>query len=884
MLPAGHQLGAYRVISPLGSGGMGEVYLAEDTRLHRRVALKVLPAATAEDAVSRKRLLREAQAAATLDHPNICTVYDIGDDGGHSYIAMQYVEGETLAARMRRRPLDMKTALSIAAQVAAALAEAHKQGIIHRDIKPQNVMLTPAGQVKVLDFGLAKLMAPVESGAETATLLTDTSVVAGTVPYMSPEQVRGEPLDPRTDVFSFGTMLYESLSRVHPFNAATAADTMSAILTREPPALVDPATPSELQRILRKCLDKNRDRRYQSMRDLVIDLENVGRDLTGPEERPSDPKVAPPPIAPAVPSRRWAIAALVMAGLAVALGAGWFFWLRPQPMVISPADFVQVTNFPDAASAPAISPDGRMVAFIRGDWFLDSAQIYVKLLPNGEAKQLTNDALLKYGPAFTPDGTHVTYTAVANAETPTMSWSVWSVPVLGGEPTRVLPNAAGLTWIGDRRVLFSEVEQGAALHMGVVTATEDRSAETRIYFPPHERAMAHFSALSPDRKWILVVQMSGAGPFERCQLVPFDGKTAAQPVGPNGACHAAAWSVDGRWMYFSAFVNGTSHLWRQRFPDGPSEQLTFGAVTGEEGVAMAPDGRSLITSVGQAHASLWVHEASGDRLVPLEGSVGAAVVAADNKRAYCTIRGSAGADSTGLAVVDLATGKADRILSGFRIGDFAVSRDERRVVFGAVNEQGGNQIWLATLDRSAPPRRVVDDADSANFGKDGELVYRSVSKNVNHLFRVDENGQHPEEVWDGEVVALNAVSPDGEWAVAQIAAQSGLQTVAVPIHGGRPRPLCNSVCDSAWSIDGRIFYTTVQTPPSGDPQVIAVKLAPGHLFPDVPEGGALDAQHWAAHAGAVVLPRTDILPGPDPSAYVFARTSRTSNLFLVKLR
>ncbi|HYT74928.1 MAG TPA: serine/threonine-protein kinase, partial [Vicinamibacterales bacterium] len=272
MLPSGHHLGPYRILSQLGVGGMGEVYLAEDTRLRRNVALKVLPHEAAEDEQSRRRLIREAQAAATLDHVNICTVYEVGEADGRSFIAMQYVQGQTLAATLKRGPLDLSSALAIAARLAAALAEAHQHGVIHRDVKPQNIMLTPGNQVKVLDFGLAKFTTPLAHDAHTATVLTQDGAVTGTAPYMSPEQIRGEPLDPRSDVFSFGCVLYEMLARVNPFLCRNAADTMAAVLMREPPPLPEASVPAELQRIVRKCLEKDRDRRYQTMRDLAIDL------------------------------------------------------------------------------------------------------------------------------------------------------------------------------------------------------------------------------------------------------------------------------------------------------------------------------------------------------------------------------------------------------------------------------------------------------------------------------------------------------------------------------------------------------------------------------------------------------------------------------------
>ncbi len=264
----------------LGAGGMGEVYLAQDTLLDRKVAIKLLPAESQADDQARKRLVREAQAAAKLDHTNICSIYEVGEADGRQFIAMQYVDGETLNVRAARKSLDFSEIVNIAAQVADALAEAHAHGVIHRDIKPGNVMLTSRGQAKVMDFGLAKAIGgKVESEAKTQSVLTTPGTILGTLPYMSPEQVTGEQTDARSDIFSFGAMLYEMVSGRQPFVSESAAATASAILTHEPPPLARfaPEIPDELQRIVRKCLAKDREHRYQSARDLAIDLENIRR-------------------------------------------------------------------------------------------------------------------------------------------------------------------------------------------------------------------------------------------------------------------------------------------------------------------------------------------------------------------------------------------------------------------------------------------------------------------------------------------------------------------------------------------------------------------------------------------------------------------------------
>src|SRR5947208_11999390 len=283
---SGQTVAHYKIGSLLGEGGMGEVYLAQDTKLDRKVAIKFLPERLVADEQARKRLVREALAAAKLDHPNICSIYEVGEDDGRSFIVMQHVEGETLDVRMKRKPLDLSESLSLASQLADALAEAHTHGIIHRDIKPSNIIITPRGQAKVMDFGLAKSLSTtgaIDTEAATQSLLTAPGTVIGTVPYMSPEQVKGEQLDARTDIFSFGVVLYEAISGQQPFAGASAAATASAIVTHEPAPLARfaPDIPAEVQLIVRKCLEKNRERRYQTIREVALDLDSCRREVEG---------------------------------------------------------------------------------------------------------------------------------------------------------------------------------------------------------------------------------------------------------------------------------------------------------------------------------------------------------------------------------------------------------------------------------------------------------------------------------------------------------------------------------------------------------------------------------------------------------------------------
>ena len=886
----GRQLGAYRVQALLGAGGMGQVYRARDTKLQRDVAVKFLPHVFISDPERLSRFEGEARMLAALNHPNIGAIYGFEEADGLRFLVLELVDGQTLADKLAvvsseradGSGLRIRDALSIAGQIALALDVAHEKGIIHRDLKPANIKITPEGVAKVLDFGLAKTT----STAATPDLTHSPTVpanysgagaVLGTPGYMSPEQARGHMVDKRTDIWAFGCVLYEMLTGRAAFKGGSVSDTIAAVLGSDPKWDDLPkGTPLALRQLLRRCLEKDPTRRMPNLGDVRSTIDDLRDDSTTRERQSS--------------RTRFALPAAVVTLVLLTGGAALFYLVKSSVAVTSPSEYVQLTNFSDSATAPSLSPDGRMVTFKRGGYsFLEPGQIFVKRLPNGESVQLTTSPGRKYGPVFTPDGSRVAYTELQSGQ-----WDTWTVPVLGGQSVRLLPNASALTWIADHLVLFSEIKTG--LHMGIVTATNSRAASREIYFPRDEHAMAHYSYSSPDRRWVLVVEMTGVHAFNQpCRLVPFDGSSAGHRVGPQGTCVSAAWSPDGRWMYFAAMVGGSSHLWRQRFPDGAPEQITFGPLE-EEGVALSPDGRSIVTSIGMRRSAVWIHDARGERAIVSEGYASAPRLSGDGTRVfYLSVRDwwlssrgwiTAAAD---LRSVDLATGKSDTLLAGPSVTAYAISRDEKDVAFATTNGDGPSQIWLAPLDGRTPPRLIVDAADQVSFGAPGELIFRSRAQG-NALARIKLDRTHPVRIPTVSFLNKGDVSPDGEWVIIYAPATGEhpvLETLAVPLRGGTPIKICTD-CWSTWSADGKFLYvgSTLSAVPTLTPltgRTLALPLPAGKALPHLPVGGINVLDRTAGVPGAVSIEGGLISPGSDPSTYVFTKTDSQRNLFRIPL-
>jgi Tol biopolymer transport system component len=532
-----------------------------------------------------------------------------------------------------------------------------------------------------------------------------------------------------------------------------------------------------------------------------------------------------------------------------------------------------------------VSPDGLMVAFIREaePSFPVQGEVFVKRLPGSEAVQLTHDGHPKYGVAFSPDGSEVTYTLAANRE-----WNTMAVSVLGGEPRVVLTNASGLKWVTPHQVLFSELTGG--LHMGLVTSTETRADLRRIYLPAHERGMAHEASLSPDRRWVLVVEMGADGAWQPCRLVPFDGSSPGNPVGPPGShCTAAAWSSDGSMMYFTASSTGVrSHIWRQRFPNGSAEQFTNGPED-EHGLAMSADGRSLLTAIGTEASELWMRNEAGERLLSSEGFAWAPSYSQDGQLVYYMLGGVASARPSELWMLDVNSGRSRPIVQGFLLRSYDVSEDGRTIVFCAVADDGRSELWLASADHSSAPRRLSSSgSDSPFFGSGGRIVFRASEGKANYLFEMDSDGSHRHKIRGEPIIELQGHSADRRWAVSMVPADEGpVATVLVPLEGGEQRRVCPTLCNVRWSPSGdRVYVQPARDFASGDALVFPL---PAHdTFPTLSSGAIASIVEGASLAGASVVhlgdARNHAVPGPSPDTFVYTKTVAHRNLFWVSLK
>jgi len=808
MLSPGSQLGPYEIVSLLGAGGMGEVYRARDTRLNRAVALKVLPRVLAADTNRRLRFEDEARAASALNHPNIVSIYDTGDQEGLSYIVSELVEGESLREMIARGPLPPSRAADIGAQVADALSAAHGASIVHRDLKPENIMITRDGRAKVLDFGLAKYIAPPGPADEDATkLLTRTSpgAVLGTAAYMPPEQVMAREVDGRSDIFSLGLVLHECLGGQQTFRRETAAEAMTAILREDPPELPETLSPA-LRQIVFHCLEKEPERRFHSARDLAFALRTISPSGAGSRSSTRTPALSAPP-------RRvwlWALAAAILA-VSLALVATTHF-REAAPLDLARYRFTPFANDHEPESGGAWSPDGKSIAYLKT---IDGIpQLLVRALDAPTPIQLTRSKAAVGNVFWSPDSTLVYYTVRAG------KGELWGVSPAGGRSTRIMEDlsCAAISPDGKAVALWRATEAGGEVQASVWISSP-RAAAPRPYKPAPFAVPLDSSgnslSFSPDGTSILLI---AAGVSPAVWLLPFPESRGAPRRLFAGTefnwVPRASWMPDSRHALLS-FSTGESEpaLWMADLKAENLRRLTASA-HGEEEPSLSPDGRrAVFTSVAQDFDLLEL---------PLDGGQPRTLLA-NSRNTYSPSWSPAGdqflysTDRDGTSEIWVHNVKAaiDRPLVTPR--DFPAgtttglahpvfSPDGSRFAFVRSSTNEPTTIWVEPLVGGAPIRLAADYIVAPTWSPDGNSIAGLM---------------HRDRPWQPAIVGVGANmtprvipgaptclmplewSPAGDWLACE--ARDGIQLFSADGQRRRKLPALDTNA-VAFSRDGKTLY------------------------------------------------------------------------------
>jgi eukaryotic-like serine/threonine-protein kinase len=825
-LSNGQIVGRYKIHEKIGAGGMGEVFAAEDMRLKRKIALKILPALFSLDKERLHRFEQEACAASALNHPNILTVHEFGADEGTIFIASEFVKGETLRERLTGKSLDLSEALYIALQIAAALNAAHESGIIHRDIKPENIMLRDDGLVKVLDFGLAKLIEkknePVDVEADTLSQVDTTpGMVMGTPAYMSPEQVRGLPTDARTDIWSFGVVLYEMLTGRAPFAGETTSDKIASILKSEAAPLARNAPP-ELKRIIGKTLKKNQDERYQSIKDLLTDLKNLRRDVdlkaeaitgdtaSGQPTSENHPDTIPNTISEIKPRRsiapKLAIAAIIL--LLSAAGFGLYrLSTRQSAELFQQMRLTKLTYTGNAANERvAVAPDGKYVVYVVEEAAMRS--LWVKHIPTSGNVQIAAPSEISYGGlVFSRDGNYVYYSVRAK----NASSAIYQVPVLGGNARKLLENVNGaiaispkgdeIAFVRGKDLMIAAIDDGAER----LVATSSNEVEWTVL------------AWSPDGKTIVTNDISEDESTLRLVEIETEGGTKKPVASPAWlGITGINWLPDGSGLVLTGrdLENQLSQIWMLTYPEGKLRKISNDLNT-YKGLSLTADGKSLVSLQQEMLSNIWVAPA-GDianaRQITFEkgkdeGLSGVAWTS-DGRIVY-TVRITGTPD---LWIVN-EDGSDNRQLTFNEQFDFspAVSPDNKYIVFVSTRA-GGSNLWRIDID-GGNPKQLTDSPDSPGapyISPDGKWVFYQLDVEKPTVWKVSIDGGAPVQLTDYPS-EKPVVSPDGKFFVCrygEAAPDSPAKLAVVPLSGGQPSKVLDlpAVVKSRnfrWSADGK---------------------------------------------------------------------------------